>query len=211
MKKFVKYTLLAVGLTFLACVVLGVIGQQNRSDPVAIAPAATSLPVSSTAPAAAPDQPTEVPAPSATAEPPAPTSFGVNQDVKVGDIRWKVIEAADLGKQLTSDEQYAKPKDTAGKFVRVRFEIENLASEPVSFTQVDLIDGRNRTFNNLTDLDVIMNTPEKERCALERLNPNLPRTCQVVFELPADATGLRLSVGDLKFFGGSTALIDLGF
>jgi|GEM_PF-4740745 len=56
-----------------------------------------------------------------------------------------------------------------------------------------------------------MAIPETERCSpLEPLAANLPKTCQVFFELPTNAQGLKLKLGDLKLFGSKEALVDLG-
>lgn len=181
--KALKIIGLIIGAGVLACVGLAVLASLGRSSQTgqSAAPVATAV-----------------------------QHYAVNQDVRVGDVRWKVIEVSDLGKQLTSKEEFSKPKDTAGKFIRVRVEIENVGTEPVSFTSVDVVDGKGRTSHNVSDVDVLMHIPDAERCVLDNLNPNLPKVCQVIFELPADAAGIQLVVGDLKAFGADDVKIDLG-
>lgn len=134
-------------------------------------------------------------------------SVGVGQDVLVGNIRWKVLEAQDLGNTLQSDNEFTEPRTTAGRFIRVRFEIENRGSEARSFTDINLIDAQGRNFENANDVLSFIDAPEQ--CFLEQLNPNLPRVCTYIFEVPADATGLQAQVGDLELFGSEEAFINL--
>ena len=54
-----------------------------------------------------------------------------------------------------------------------------------------------------------MFVPDELRCALAKMNPNLPIACMVIFEIPADATGLKLKVTSQAAFGDE-ALISLG-
>lgn len=217
---FLRGCLIAIGVL----IVLGVIGQalgggNNAANTAAptVAPTtavAAVADVPTEAPAAA--EPTEAPAAAPTVAPtpePEPTeapaaAFTVGQDVAVGEVRWKVLEATDEGTDLKADNEFVEPKTTAGKWVRVRFEIENLSTDQLNFTGVDVTDGQGRTFNPSTE--VFMHVPTEEMCSLAQLNANVPKTCQVVFEVPADASGFKMKVGDLKLFGADEAVIDLG-
>ena len=149
---------------------------------------------------AAPAEPTASPAPEPT--------YGVNQDVRVGDVRWKILEANDLGSELVSDNQFIDSVPTTGKFVGVRFEIENLSNDQLNFTDVGLIDSAGREFTPKDD--VYHWIEDNEKCIYEQLNVNVPKICTVIFEIPADATDLQLQVGDLELFGSDEALIALG-
>jgi len=140
---------------------------------------------------------------------PATASYGLGQDVKVGDVRWKVLDAKDEGQTLKSTNQFIDPKKTAGKWVRVRMEIENQSKDPLSFTSVDLTDGQGRTFHSSSDASMFV--PTDESCTLSQLSANVPKSCQAIFELPADAKNLKLVVGDLKPLGADDVPIDLGF
>jgi hypothetical protein len=55
-----------------------------------------------------------------------------------------------------------------------------------------------------------MYIPEGHQLFLESINPGMDRAGTVVFEIPKDAKGLQLSVGDLDLFGGKQGLITLG-
>jgi hypothetical protein len=135
-------------------------------------------------------------------------SYTVGQDVIVGEVRWKVLEVKDLGKELKSDNQFIKPKTTSGRFVLVRFEVENRKDKAASYAGISLADGKDRTFERFTEQIGFIS--EDELCVLEQLNPNLTRTCAEIFELPGDANGLKAKLGDLEIFGGKEALVELG-
>lgn len=136
---------------------------------------------------------------------PAPT-YQLNQDVIVGKVRWKVLAAEDLGPELKSDNQFIAPLTTPGRFIRVRLEVENRATDARTFVEGDLTDDQGRTFGH--NSDAIYFIEDNERCLLKSLNPNLPHICTAIYAVPTDATDLKLVVGDLAPFGGE-ASIDL--
>lgn len=138
-----------------------------------------------------------------------PVSYGVNQDVQVGEVRWKILEAQDLGPTLTGGQGSEKEKTTAGRWVRVHFEFENLSSDMQSFSGIKVVDDQGREFT--ASSDVFSFFPEPEWCVLENINPNVPKTCTHIYEVPANATSLKLVVTDLEMFGSEEAQIDLGF
>ena len=138
----------------------------------------------------------------------APAAYGVGQDVQVDQVRWKIVAAEDAGQTLKSDNQFTPDKKTSGRFVRVRFELENLSKDMLTFAGLDLLDGQGRTFKSSSDAFAFI--PDDERCVLENLNPNVAKTCTAIYEVPANAGGLQAQVSDLKMFGGQQALVDLG-
>jgi len=130
----------------------------------------------------------------------------IGQDVVVGKVRWKVLEAQDLGDQLESDNQFIDPLTTSGRFILVRLEVENNATESRTFTEGDITDDQGRTFGN--NSDAIPFIEDGELCVLEQINPNITKICTAIYEVPGDASGLKLVVGDLAPFGDE-AEIDL--
>lgn len=134
--------------------------------------------------------------------------FKVGEDVQVGKIRWKFLEAKDLGQELKSDNQFIEAKKTSGKFIQVRFEVENQGTEAASYAGIDLKDSKDRTFKPYDERFSFV--PEGEGCVLEQLNPNLTKTCTEIFEIPGDASGLQVVAGDLELLGSDEARIDLG-
>lgn len=204
MGKFLKI----VGIGFAVLIGLCVLGalfapRTPSSDTASRAPTAQSRE------SAASPGPNEAPAATAPPEPTvAPTPLPkIGDDVRVADARWKVLQASDMGNTLKA--QYMKDLTTPGKYVFVLVEVENLGKEAASYDGVEIVDGQGRTFK--LDSDTIMYLPKDrgKACILESLNPNVPAQCAAIFALPADATGLQLSVGDLSPFGGDSALIAL--
>lgn len=137
----------------------------------------------------------------------APAAYKVGEDVQVGKIRWKFLEVTDLGQELKSDNQFIEGKTTSGKFVRVKFELENQGSDPASYTGIDLVDDKGRTFKPYDER--LSFVEQSELCILEQVNPGLSKTCTEIFEIPGDAAGVKASVGDLAPFGDD-AMVDLG-
>lgn len=136
---------------------------------------------------------------------PAPA---VGQDVFVGEVRWKILSAENLGDTLTDNNQFTEDVKTSGVFVKVRFEIENQSKDMKSFAGLDLKDSQEREFKGASH--VFSFIEQNETCILENLNPNIVKTCTSIYEVPAGAAGLRAWVGDLSFFGGAEEMIDLG-
>ena len=138
----------------------------------------------------------------------APRTYGVGEDVQVDEVRWKIIEVVDEGDTIKSGNQFIDDLTTSGKFVRVTFEMENLSKDMLSFAGLNLTDDQDREF--IPSSDAIMLIESGQACILENLNPNVPKTCISIYEIPANANGLSAKVSDLKPFGNKEALVDLG-
>ena len=72
--------------------------------------------------------------------------------------------------------------------------------EALTFSDINLLDSQGRSFEDSTDASIQFVDPQ-EHCVLEQLNPNLPKTCTKIFEVPLDANSLKAQVGDLDIFG----------
>lgn len=78
-----------------------------------------------------------------------------------------------------------------------------------SVSNLKLIDDKNREFIPATDVSEWI--PEgKELFLFSNLNPNIPQQFIDIYEVPADATGLKVKVGDLSLWGKEEAVIRLG-
>ena len=134
---------------------------------------------------------------------------GINDDIIVGDVRWQALAVEDLGDTLVSDNMFTEDMTTPGRFIRLQFEIENLSSATKTFSTINLVDNRGRSYDTLTE--GIWFVPQSEQCmGFDQLNPGVPKLCSVIFEVPTDAEGLQAQVGDLEILGGDEALINLG-
>lgn len=164
-------------------------------------------PVTQTAAMAAPI--TE-PTPEPTIAPTPLPLTAIGQDLKVGDVRWKVLSATDEGDTLKADNDERKPKTTAGTWLRVRLEVENQSTDTrhISSESIDVRDGQGRTYKASDAVSGYI--PEADYCGYAQVNPNIPRTCQMIYEVPRDAAGLRAVMGDLVPLGATDGEIDLG-
>ena len=199
MKKLGKGCLFIVAAVLVLGVVGAVLGSRSGSSGgTLIQP--TAAPPSSGSNAA--------PVEATTAPTKATTAFRVGDDVRVADVRWKVITATDMGATLKSSNSFVKDKTTGGHFVQVQFELENLSKDMLTFAGLDLVDDQGRTFKSSSE--VFQFIPSEEACVLENLNPNVAKRCTAIYELPSNAAGLKAQVSDLKLVGNDSALIDLG-
>jgi hypothetical protein len=137
----------------------------------------------------------------------APKTLAIGDDVFVAEMRWNILAAEDLGDTLKSDNTFIKDLKTSGRFVKIRFEMENRSKDLLSYLGVDLVDSQGRTFKSSSD--ALQFIPEDEVCILENLNPNIIKTCTVIYEVPGSASGLHAQVTDLKLLGSARELVDL--
>ena len=137
----------------------------------------------------------------------APAKMG--EDVRVDEVRWRMLSAEDLGDTLSSDNRFVDSKTTSGRFIQIHFEIENLSNDMLTFGGVDLVDNRGREYASYSESFMFL--PDEEECSfIENLNPNIPKICTVIYEVAADAAGLKIVASDLKIFGSDEKEIDLG-
>lgn len=195
-----KGILIVVGLFIALIVVMAIVSpSSNRTTNTLPARTPTTINAVAAAPAAtvAPTEaPTAIPAPV------------IGQDVMVDDVRWKILSAEDMGNLITDDNQFTEDLKTSGKFIKVRFEIENRSKDMLSFVGLDLIDNQERSFTRSSN--AIMVIDGSETCVLENLNPNITKTCTHIYEVPTDAAGLNAVASDLNMFGGAQTMISLG-
>ena len=121
-----------------------------------------------------------------------PTSTkSIGDVVRVGDVRWQLLSAEDLGQVLDADGNREKTKE---RFVAVRFQLTNKGSADLGFRGATLRDSQGREHER----GKFEFVAENERCTGGilgpfALNPNVITTCiGGIYEIPADATGLRI-------------------
>lgn len=139
--------------------------------------------------------------------------FKLNESVFVGDVAWEVLSAENIGSTLKGSRSrypfFQKDLSTVGYFIKVRFVVANTGDELLSVTVPGLIDSRDREFASSPDATYWV--PEGEDILLlDNINPGLGRIYTAIYEVPADAKGLKLRVGDLEFWGSDEEVIDLG-
>lgn len=130
----------------------------------------------------------------------------LNTDLIVGDAKWRVIKAR-TADQLYDYSGAVKP---AGKFLVVNVVVENLGKDMKTVTGLKVVDDQNREFISYSKGFGLKNLGAEMLSVLDNINPNVPLTFADVYEIPADAKGLKLKVGDLSFLGSEAGFIDLG-
>lgn len=131
----------------------------------------------------------------------------VGETVQDGDIAFTVtdvITATSLGNQYTK-------KDAQGLFYVISLKIENKAKETktIDSSMITLIDSQGRTFDRSIDGQTAKGMAQgKVDLFLQQVQPGLNVNGDIVFDIPKDATGLKLLVKGGYF--GKGQQIDLG-
>jgi hypothetical protein len=141
-------------------------------------------------------------------ETPQAKVFKIGEDVIVdGETRWKVLSVENLGSKLSSTNPFIESKTTTGKFIQVRFEVENISKDLQSVGNVGLIDSQGREY--VPSSEVFFWIPNEEKLFLiDNINPNITKTYTVIFDVAQDATGLKFRPGGVVIL--KNIFIDLG-
>jgi len=132
----------------------------------------------------------------------------INEVVTVSEVDWTLLEATDLGAEIPATSEYLDPcVSQSGRFIYVKVKVKNNGSEMKSTVGLNLLDSQKREFISSSD---IFSCFDDALFILDNLNPGVELTFIEVYEVPIDATGLRLEVTDLAFLGDEKDYIDLG-
>ena len=128
-------------------------------------------------------------------------------DYVLGTTRWKVIAARTMGNRLEARAGLT-PLKTSGKFIRVDFEVENVARDPVPLADCDLFDNQGRRYqargNIVAYIDIDLIAPH------EKLNPGVAVTFTQLYEVTASATDLAVAVSEQQSANRLDGVIKLG-
>ncbi len=138
-------------------------------------------------------------------------AFAVGQPVRVGDVQWTVTNPKVLGATLNSTDGFTAPKTAqgGGKFVQVTYKVENLGQKQKTTTGADLQDTQKRQFKAITD-GFSYQPQNRQLNVLSNLNPNVAQEFDLIYEVPADASGFQARVGNLESFKNEVKLVNLG-
>ena len=142
-----------------------------------------------------------------TAEAASAPRVGLNTEIRVGDVGWTVTAVKTTDKL---ESEFTDSKTTTGKFLWVDLTINNYGRKPITAddTAVSILDSQGREFKAYAESFSFI--PDDKKLFLEQINPGMAKVGEVIFELPKDAAGLQLSVGDLDLWSNDQGLIDLG-
>ena len=123
-------------------------------------------------------------------------------DILVNDIRWHLIEATYL------DDDTFDGMSPDGAFIGVRFEVENVGDDVLTFLGMTVTEDGGDEYNYLPEaLDFI---EEEEACDVETLEPGMMLTCTAIYDVDANATGLAAVLTDLGLLSDVRETVDLG-
>ncbi len=142
-----------------------------------------------------------------------PTTYSINEEATVGKAIWELLEAKDRGSVLQGAESefpmFTEDKISSGKFIEITLQVTNTGTITESYwSDPNLIDDRGTVFKPADG--VYEWIPDDNEALLEPLQPRVTRQFIWIYEVPADATGLKVRVNDIAFGSDAKALIDLG-
>ena len=134
-------------------------------------------------------------------------SQSIDEEVITGDIVWNITEISDLGTRLESDTGIDYLEAEEGKFIGIRFTVENVGSESKFIYDLNVVDSKGRKFPIC--LPGFAFFFPGEACALEEIIPGLERSFSASFDVALDSEELLLEVTDLNIPAGEKKYIDL--
>lgn len=154
-------------------------------------------------------KPTPTPAPT-----PAPTPeskiYKIGDSVQIGEVKYIVTKAPEKMKEI--GDQFLK-RTASGIFVIVELKAELTGKEPLTIDSIQfrLIDSQDRKFKVNSEGQTALMFSGKEIYSVKQANPNVPITGYAVFDIPEDATSLKLEIRDLRSFSLSPQGVITGF
>lgn len=133
---------------------------------------------------------------------------GLQEDIQIGEVRWKVIGAA---KKESMPALLNKELRANGVFIIIKLEAEMLGKKggTIDSTQLTIVDSGGREFSHSVEGQTLLNVA-KESLFLKQINPNVPVSGWVIFDIAKDATGLKLKIKDLRTFSDEYGYVALG-
>lgn len=129
--------------------------------------------------------------------------FLVDEDVRVGDMCWRVLSVEELGQEVRNEE--GKIETTEGRFVQVQFQLLNLGSGSLGYGGVILEDSDGRKYTHFGErLDFIDDEVECPPSLIPprnySLKPNTPTICTAIHEVARGSEEFALLASDLEGF-----------
>lgn len=123
-----------------------------------------------------------------------------------GDSTWVVTAARDRGKKLAAAGERAT---TEGRFIEVSMKITNNGQKEDSLLDLPaVVDSQGREFKPWERSSSFL-PPGGRGLAMSPLPPSLPKEFTEIYEVPADAAGLKFKARALAAFG-DTRFVELG-
>lgn len=121
--------------------------------------------------------------------------------VEVNDVRWTVLEAAEIGEVIGEELESEN-----GTFVGVVFQVENMTSDPLTLVGLELVDSTDETYGYVSEALPYL---DGDGCETETIEPNTVLECTAIYDVYGDAEDLQAVLTDLNMLGGEQQLLDL--
>ncbi len=135
------------------------------------------------------------------------STASVGETVTLGNAQWTVTDVQQspiLVSRLGTEE---------GSFVIVDLTFSNYSNQDITLATpfVTLLDSEGREYEADVELNFLHVYPE-ENMFVDHVTPGESKEGRIIFSMDsdADASGLKLQVGEARFASGETAQIDLG-
>jgi hypothetical protein len=145
-------------------------------------------------------------------EPAATGAAALGQEVPFKDCKWIVLDAKDMGKTLKPNNPFERAAVTEGRFILVHFKVTNTTKEEHRLLSTPkVLDSEGREFKEL-DRQNLYVPKDQKAMTLEALPAGVTKEFSGVYEVPADAKGLRFQTRDLTtFINPPYKLVEVGF
>lgn len=133
----------------------------------------------------------------------------IGDEIDMGDSKWIVMDAEDLGSELSSTNQFIDDLNTDGRFVRVEFKIENNTNEEVRIWDTPPIeDAQGRNFEQIDQQSSYL-PEDANTLLLEAIPAGMSREFYGIYEVAPGAEGLQFMARDFASFNTSYFPVDL--
>ena len=136
---------------------------------------------------------------------------GVGDVVTFDDSKWTVLDAEDRGSTLESTNRFLDDMTSQGRFIYVKFQVENLKnSEARVLNSPSIRDSQRREFNQI-DRQSLYLPDNAKTMTMEAIPATMSREFHAIYEVAADSEGIEFLARDFSAFGTSIQPIVLGF
>jgi predicted small secreted protein len=127
--------------------------------------------------------------------------------VTVGDIKWELLEAENLGPNLES--QYGTSfQAREGKLIYISFAVTNMGEEVRQIFDVKVVDDKGDYYSVCTEAYGYFTAPSV--CTVQDVIPDIRQEFNASFDVPLASVDLLLEVTDLRVPADEKVYIDLG-
>ena len=137
----------------------------------------------------------------------------IKTPVRVSNIEWTLTSATVLGPTIKADNEYSNDcvASQGSTFIHITFTAKNQGDKMASTIVLNIYDDLKREFISYTGVYLCQNSNANYVYTMENINPGLEKEYDAYFEVPSDAKGFRVKVGDLDIFANKYDYISLGF